>query len=103
LIVGRKVGNSLIVEGEEFHSIKTISLSRLEAELAKTLNECSESGQTVVVEMPDHRLLTIQPFDPEENDDLIDELLASNPKFQELVAKSMSGARKPFPTVSQAD
>ncbi len=78
-------------------AIKTIPLSRLETDLAKTLNECADSGQTVVVEMPDQRLLAIQPLDPQEDDTLMDELLASNPKFQVLVAKSKASPRKPFP------
>jgi hypothetical protein len=77
-------------------AIKTIPLSRLETNLEKTLNECVESGQTVVVEMPDQRLLAIQPLDPHEDDSLLDELLQSNPKFQALVAKSMASPRKPF-------
>lgn len=78
-------------------AIKTIPLSRLEADLKKTLNECAESGQTLVVELPDQRLLAIQLLDPNEDDSLMDELLASNPKFQRLVAKSKAGPRKPFP------
>jgi len=45
-------------------AIKTIPLSRLETDLKKTLNECADSGQTVVVEMPDQRLLAIQSLDP---------------------------------------
>ena len=77
-------------------AIKTIPLSRLEADLKKTLNECVESGELVVVEMPDQRLLAIQPLEPQEDDTLIDELLASNPKFQALVAKSKGGPRNPF-------
>ena len=44
-------------------AIKTIPLSRLEADLTKTLNECADSGQTVVVEMPDQHLLAIRPLD----------------------------------------
>ena len=76
-------------------AIKTIPLSRLETDLKKTLNECADSGETVVVEMPDHRLLTIQSLDLHE-DSLIDELLESNPKFQALVAKSKASPRKPF-------
>ena len=76
--------------------IKTIPLSRLETDLKKTLSECADSGDTVVVEMPDQRLLAIQPLDPQEDDSLIDELLASNPKFQALVAKSKASPRKPF-------
>jgi hypothetical protein len=76
--------------------IKTIPLSRLETDLRKTLNECADSGETVLVEMPDHRLLAIQPLDPHEDDSLMDDLLATNPKFQELVEKSKRGPRKPF-------
>jgi hypothetical protein len=77
-------------------AIKTIPLSRLEMDLAKTLNECAESGETVVVELPDQRLLSIQPLDPNDDDTLIDELIASNPKFQALVTKSKATRRKPF-------
>lgn len=77
-------------------AIKTIPLSRLEADLRKTLNECAESGETVVVEMPDQRLFAIQSLDPQKDDSLTDELLATNPKFQALVAKSKASPRKPF-------
>ena len=77
-------------------AIKTIPLSRLEADLKRTLSECAESGQTVVVEMPDQRLLAIHLLDPQEDDTLMDELLESNPKFQALVAQSKASPRKPF-------
>jgi hypothetical protein len=77
-------------------AIKTIPLSRLEQDLKKTLNECVETGETVVVEMPDARLLAIQVLEPQEDDDLTNELLASNPRFQGLVAKSKASPRKPF-------
>lgn len=77
-------------------AIKTISLSRLETDLRKTLTECAESGDTLVVEMPDQRLLVIQSLDPHEDDSLIDELLASNQKFRELVARSKASPRKSF-------
>jgi hypothetical protein len=73
-------------------------LSHLETELKKTLNDCAESGERVIVEMPDQRLLAIHPLDPQEDDSLVDELLASNPKFQALVAKSKTSRRKPFAT-----
>lgn len=78
-------------------AIKTISLSSLETDLEKTLDECAESGETLVVELPDQRLVAIQSLDPNEDDSLMDELLASNPRFQALVAKSKAGPRKPFP------
>jgi hypothetical protein len=76
--------------------IKTIPLSRLKMDLEKPLNECAESGQPVVVELPDQRLLAIRPLDPIEDDSLIDDLLESNPKFQALDAKSKVSPRKPF-------
>jgi hypothetical protein len=77
-------------------AIKTIPLSRLETDLLKTLTECAESGQTLVVELPDQRLEAIQSLDPNEDDELTDELLASNPQFRKLVAKAKAGPRKPF-------
>ena len=77
--------------------IKTIPLSLLEADLRKALSDCADAGATVVVELPDQRLLAIQPLDPVEDDDLIDTLLESNPSFQKLVAKSKASPRKPFP------
>jgi hypothetical protein len=83
-------------------AIKTIPWSRLQTDLQETLRECAESGETVVVEMPDHRLLAIQSLEANGDDSLMDELLASNPKFQALVAKSKASARKPFVTRGQA-
>jgi hypothetical protein len=50
----------------------------------------------VVIEMPDRGLLAIQPLEPGDDDTLMDELLASNPAFQALVAKSKTSPRKPF-------
>lgn len=79
-------------------AIKTIPLSRLEMDLEKTLYECVETGQTLVVELPGQRLVAIQSLDSNEDDSLMDELLASNPRFQTLVAKSKAEPRKPFPS-----
>ena len=53
-------------------SIKLIPLSHLEADPWGMLNECLESGQSLVVELPDHRLVSIQGLEPGEDDDLID-------------------------------
>jgi hypothetical protein len=77
-------------------AIKTIPLSRLETDLEKTLNECADSGQTLVVELADQRLVAIQSLSPNEDDSMMDELLASNPNFQALVTKSKAGPRRPF-------
>jgi hypothetical protein len=54
----------------------------------------------MVVELPDHRLVAIQSLEAAEDDDLINELLASHPAFREVVAKSKAGPRKPFPVRS---
>jgi hypothetical protein len=35
-------------------------------------------------------------LDPQEEDDLMDELLAANPRFRSLEAKSKASPRKPF-------
>jgi hypothetical protein len=77
-------------------AIKAIPLSRLKTDLEKTLIECVDSGDTIVVEMPDQRLLAIHGLEPPEGDDLMDKLLASNPKFQALVGKSKASPRKPL-------
>jgi hypothetical protein len=61
------------------------------------LVECADSGQAIVVTLPDQRLVAIQALDAAEDDSLVDDLLRSNPEFQTLVAKSKAGPRKPFP------
>jgi hypothetical protein len=77
-------------------AIKTIPLSRLEADPRGTLNECADSGDAFVVALPDQRLVTIQSIDPSEDDALTSELLESNPAFRALVEKSKASSRKPF-------
>ena len=76
--------------------IKTIPLSQLEADPRGTLRECADSGQALVIELPDHRLIALQPLEPAEDDEFISDLLESNAEFQALVAQSKAGARKPF-------
>jgi hypothetical protein len=81
--------------------IKTIPFSRLETHLRATLDECADSGQAVVVELPDQRLITIQSLETQDDDDLINQLLESDPRFQALVAKSKASPRKPFSAPEQ--
>jgi hypothetical protein len=83
-------------------NIKTIPLDRLEADLRGTLSECADSGSIMVVELPGQRLIAIQSLEGTEDDDLINELLASNPAFRAMVARSKAGPRKPFPLGPQA-
>lgn len=77
-------------------SIKTIPLSRLEADPRGTLTECADSGGAVVVELPDRRLIAIQALEPAEDDSLVDDLIQSNPEFRDLLARSKAAPRKPF-------
>jgi hypothetical protein len=74
--------------------IKRVPLSLLEADPRGTLTGCLDSGQTLVVEMPDHRLVSIRAV--EEGDSLVDDLLESNPAFRALVEKSDASPRRPF-------
>jgi len=77
-------------------AIKTIPLSRLEANLRAALNECADSGYPLAVELPDQRLLAIQLLETADDDSLVDDLLQSNPEFQSLVERSKVGPRKRF-------
>ena len=77
-------------------AIKTIPLSRLEANLRAMLNECADSGEPLVVHLPDERVVVIQSLDATDEDSLVDELLETNPEFRELVAKSKASPRKRF-------
>lgn len=77
--------------------IKTVSLNRLEADPTGTLTECADSGSIMVVKLPDRRLVAIQSLEWTDDDDLVNELLASNAAFRQMVPRSKSGPRKPFP------
>jgi len=76
--------------------IKVIPLSELVANPQATLSACVASGDALVVEMPDHSLVSIQGLDPSEDDSLVDQLLASNPSFRALLEHSKASPRKPF-------
>jgi len=77
-------------------SIKVITLSRLMADPGRTLAECLDSGEPLVVELPDRRLVSIRGLEPDDDDDLVDRLLESNAAFRALVEKSKASPRKPF-------
>ncbi len=55
-------------------------------------SEDTKMRDTIVEEVRKAR----DDLDPQEDDTLIDELLASNPKSQALVTRSKAGPRKPF-------
>jgi len=53
----------------------------------------------VVVELPDHRFVAIQPLDTHDEDDtLISDLIEKDAEFRALVEKSAASPRKPFAT-----
>jgi len=79
-------------------SIETIPLSKMGKDLHQTLNECADSGRTMIVELPDHRRVAIHPLDADtEDDDLVNNLIENNPAFRALLARSESSERVPFP------
>jgi hypothetical protein len=45
-----------------------------------------------------HRLVSIPSLEPDDEDDLVDRLLKSNPAFRALVEKSKASSRRPFPS-----
>ncbi len=61
-----------------------------------TLDECIDSGEAVVIEMLDQRVLAIQTLEPGEGDRLVDDLLQKNSAFRAKLAKSIASQRKPF-------
>jgi hypothetical protein len=78
-------------------NIEVIPLSRLQTDPQRVLSDCCDSGQSVVVELPDHRFVAIQPIEPTDGgDSLVDDLLANNPAFRAKVQKSKDSPRKPF-------
>jgi hypothetical protein len=74
---------------------KVIPLSDLKADLEGVLRRCYDSGQSLVVELPDRGLVAIGPVEPD--DELVDELIAHNAAFRELLARSLASPREPFP------
>ena len=77
--------------------IEVIPLSELQSNAPEVLGRCLESGRAIVVELPDQRLVALQPLDADyEEDSLISDLIENNAGFQELLKKSKAAARKPF-------
>jgi hypothetical protein len=74
---------------------KVIPLSDLQADPEGVLRRCYDSGQTLVVELPDRGLIAIHAIDADE--DLVNQLIEHNPAFRSLLAKSIASPREPFP------
>jgi hypothetical protein len=80
---------------------RVIPLSDLRADPEGVLRRCYDSGQPLVVELPDHGLVSIQPVDPE--GDLVNDLIEHNPAFRALMERSLASPREPFPFVRVED
>ena len=78
-------------------SIKTIPLGLLATDLTATLTECAESGDTLVIQLPDDRLLAVRSLDgSDEDDDLINNLIEHNPAFAKMLERANQGEPEPF-------
>jgi hypothetical protein len=74
---------------------KVIPLSDLQADPEGVLTRCYDAGQSLLVELPDRGMVSIQPVEPD--DDLTDELIEHDPAFRNLLARSLASPRVPFP------
>ncbi len=80
---------------------KVIPLSDFQVDTAGVLNRCYDSGQPVLVELPNRGLVSIQPV--ESDDDLVNDLIEHNPAFRALLEKSLASPRVPFPSASSVE
>lgn len=77
--------------------IEVIPLSQLQMDTPGLLTKCCDSGQAVVVELPDHRFVAIQSLDADdEEDSLVSDLMETNAAFRALVERSAASPRRPF-------
>jgi len=76
--------------------IAMIPLSQLQTDRQGLLTECCDSGRPLVVELPDHRRVSIQSLEPDSDDSLVSDLLENNRSFRALVEKSKASPRKAF-------
>jgi hypothetical protein len=79
---------------------RVIPLSDLQADAAGVLARCYDSGEALVVELPNRGLVSIQAVEPD--DDLVNDLIEHNPAFREQLAKSLSSPREPYSFVAPA-
>ena len=74
---------------------KLITLSELQADPAGVLGRCVDTGEGLVVDLPNRGRVSIQPIEP--GDELIDELIAGNAAFRAMLERSLAGPREPLP------
>jgi hypothetical protein len=77
-----------------------IPLSELREDPEGLLRRCCDSGEPLVVALPDHRLVRIEPVP---DDDLVDDLIETNAAFRELLDRSRTSPRRPFPLEDESE
>lgn len=72
-----------------------VHLSDLQADTEGILGRCYDSRQSLVVELPNRGLISIQPVEPDDN--LANDLIEHNPAFRALLERSLASGREAFP------
>ena len=73
---------------------KVIPLSDLQADPEGVLSRCYDSGQSLVIELPNRGLISIQAV--ESDDDPVNDLIEHNPAFRAILARSLASPREPY-------
>lgn len=77
--------------------IEVTSLSQLLEAPEDLLNRYTGPDRTLVVELPDHRLVAIQLLEPDDEEgSLVSDLLETDARFRALVERSRMNPRKDF-------
>ena len=76
-------------------TMKVMTLNDVPSKTEDFLRRCCDEGHSLVIELPDHRRLSVQLHD--DDDDLIDRLIETNVSFRQLLEKSQASPLLPFP------
>ena len=77
--------------------IEVMPLSQLLTAPEEFLSRYTGPGRALVIELPDHRLVSIHSLEPDDEEgSLASDLLETNPQFRELVERSRASPRQEF-------
>ena len=74
---------------------KVMTLNEVPSQTVEFLRRCCDDGHSFVVELPDHRRVSVQMHD--KDDDLIDRLIETNAAFRQLLEDSQASPLLAFP------
>src|SRR6266699_3078414 len=77
--LARKRATNLLLKRKNSMATKVIPVKDLKKDPETLLRKCCDSGEQLVVELPDHRKVTIKAL--EDEDDLIDDLTQHDSAF----------------------